>query len=149
MKYLLRRGLLLLLVVVSACSSGTGSKTMPQRRPQGTGGSPRAWTDVTPAKLSSMLAAKDFFLVNVHVPYEGQLPKTDAFIPFDQIGSRLRELPGKADKIVLYCRSGRMSQLAVESLAAAGYSNLYQLQGGFNAWRAAGLPFIVGSVPAG
>lgn len=143
MKYL-RGGLLLTLIITSACGADLGSKAVQERPASGAGASPRSWTDVSPARLSAMLADKDFFLVNVHVPSEGELPKTDALIPFDRIESRLDDLPGKQDRIVLYCRTGRMSKIALESLAEAGYSNLFQLEGGFEAWRTAGLPFAIG-----
>ncbi len=36
-----------------------------------------------------MLEKKDFFFVNVHIPYEGALAKTDAFIPYNEIEKNL------------------------------------------------------------
>ena len=38
------------------------------------------------------------------------------------------------------CKSGRRSALACEQLAAAGYTDLGNVVGGFDAWLAAGLP---------
>lgn len=85
---------------------------------------------------------KDFTLVNVHIPYDGEIPKTDLFIPYNKISGHLNELPAKDKKIVLYCRSDRMSTIAAKELANAGYSNLYNLKGGMNAWEAAGYQLI-------
>ena len=65
---------------------------------------------LTAAQLATMLAKKDFFLVNVHIPYEGEIAKTDAFIDYDTIVDHLDKLPkDKNASIVLYCRSGRMT----------------------------------------
>jgi len=101
------------------------------------------YTDVIPRELNTMLEDKDFFFVNVHVPYEGELPRTDAFIPFDQIADFLDEFPeDKGSKIVLYCRSGSMSATAARDLVQLGYTNIYNLDGGFRAWSAAGYEFI-------
>src|SRR3972149_4780221 len=36
---------------------------------------------------------QNFFLVNVHTPYEGEMEKTDAFIKFDEIDKNLDKLP--------------------------------------------------------
>ena len=41
-----------------------------------------------------------------------------------------------------YCRSDRMSRIAAEAWAEAGYTNLYNLDGGFAAWKAAGYPLL-------
>jgi rhodanese-related sulfurtransferase len=96
------------------------------------------YVDVTVEQLAGLLDQKDFTLVNVHIPYEGELPQTDLFIPFDKIEDHLAQLPAKDAPIVLYCRSGRMSTDAAEVLVDLGYTNVYELDGGFNAWAAAG-----------
>ena len=48
---------------------------------------------LTPAQLHDLKASNDIYLVNVHVPYEGEIPGTDAFIPYTEISGRLDELP--------------------------------------------------------
>lgn len=101
------------------------------------------YTDILPQKLKTMLEGKDFFFVNVHVPYEGEIPDTDAFIPFDQVHDSIDEFPQDTGaKIVVYCRSGSMSTKAANDLARLGYTNVYNLDGGFRAWSAAGYDFI-------
>lgn len=103
-----------------------------------------AYTNVTPARLKHMLAAKDFLFVNVHIPYEGEIVPTDAFIPYDEVErNRSKFPPDKGAKIFLYCRSGRMSAIAAEKLVQLGYANVWNLQGGMVAWEEAGLPVVI------
>ncbi len=95
--------------------------------------------DIESATLIRMLKNKDFSLVNVHIPYGGELANTDAFIPYDTIGQNIGKLPSdKNAKIVLYCRSGSMSTVAAKELVSLGYTNVYNLTGGMNAWEKSG-----------
>jgi rhodanese-related sulfurtransferase len=106
-------------------------------------GSAKGFTDITVADLSTMLESKDFLFVNTHIPYEGEIAGTDAFVPYNELELYADQLPAdKGSKIVLYCRSGRMSEIAATALAEQGYSNVYELDGGMIAWEEAGLPLI-------
>ena len=100
-----------------------------------------SYTDVSVTQLKAMLDKKDFAFINVHIPYEGEIAKTDAFVPYNDIEKNLDKLPAdKNAKIVLYCRSGRMSTLAAETLVRLGYTNVWNVEGGMVAWETLGLP---------
>jgi rhodanese-related sulfurtransferase len=100
------------------------------------------YADITVGQLVELAEKEDVTLVNVHIPYEGELPDTDLFIAYDEIAGHLDELPAKDAPIVLYCRSGSMSTSAAQELAELGYSNVLEVDGGFNAWKAAGYELL-------
>ena len=121
-------------LILTACQS----KTVAGETITVAGGS---YQNITPDELNSMSEDKDFVFVNVHIPFAGNISNTDLSIPYDQISTPeyLNQLPtDKNAKIVLYCRSGRMSEIAATELVALGYSNIWNLDGGMVAWEQAG-----------
>lgn len=106
-------------------------------------GSEQDFAILKSADLAVMLQKKDFLFINVHVPYEGEIANTDVFIPYDKIADKLDKLPKeKGAKIVLYCRSGRMSETAARALIQLGYERVSHLAGGMNDWKQSGYQII-------
>lgn len=62
-------------------------------------------------------------------------------IPFSQLKDRVGEIKAAKDKpLVVYCARGQRSLMAGGVLKSAGFTHLYNLNGGFKAWAEAGLP---------
>jgi rhodanese-related sulfurtransferase len=102
-----------------------------------------SYRNILSEQLWAMLQKKDFVLINVHIPYEGELPYTDAFIPYNEIDRNLGKLPPDNNaKIVLYCRSARMSTIAAETLVRMGYTNIWNLNEGMADWKKKGFPLL-------
>jgi phage shock protein E len=103
-----------------------------------------SYKNISAQELNTMLKEKDFIFINVHIPFAGLITDTDLSIPYDEIGlpENLSQLPiDKNAKIVLYCRSGRMSEIAAEELVSLGYTNIWNLTGGMVDWAQAGFDF--------
>ena len=97
-----------------------------------------AISQLSAERFNEAVAAEEAFVVNVHVPYEGEIDGTDAFIAFDHIESSA-ELPvDLSQPIRLYCKSGRMSQIAGITLVQMGYTEVAHLVGGMDAWTESG-----------
>ncbi|MBM2832328.1 MAG: Rhodanese domain protein [Dehalococcoidia bacterium] len=136
---------LLLLMTIAAIAMSTAcgqadAGAPPDQDVRVDGGSYR---DIAPIKLREMLEKKDFTLVNVHIPYEGEITGTDLFVPYNQIEQNITRLPAdKGARIVLYCRSGSMSTTASKTLVRMGFTNVSNLAGGMIEWKRQGYPVI-------
>lgn len=99
---------------------------------------PEGYEAVDAETFAARLHNGDPFVVNVHVPFAGEIEGTDEHIPSDRVATSAA-LPGAMDaEILVYCRTGSMSTDAAEAFVARGYTNVSVLRGGMDAWREAG-----------
>ena len=95
---------------------------------------------VSVQELQTMLEGKDFIMINVHTPWQGDIPQTDLRIAYDQIKQNMEQLPAEKEaKIIVYCLTSGMAKKAVATLLGEGYTNIWMLEGGTTAWEEAGL----------
>ena len=92
--------------------------------------------------FEARLADPDAVLVNVHVPDEGSIIGTDLSIPFDQLVGNASLPRDRGEPVLLYCRSGRMSEIAADALVEQGYTDIVQLEGGMDAWVTSGRTLV-------
>lgn len=135
----------LVLILGSACGSdgddrsaakGTESTPTQASQPQ------EAFARLDPAAFADRMQDNGAVVINVHIPYEGELDQTDEFIPYDKILDDPKLPRDKSSEILLYCRSGRMSEEAGIALHSAGYTNVSHLEGGMRGWEAAGRQLV-------
>jgi adenylyltransferase/sulfurtransferase len=76
----------------------------------------------------------DFLLVDVREQHEFDAANLSGeLIPLGTIATRMDELD-KGAHIVVHCRSGARSAKAVGVMRQAGFSNVWNVQGGILAW---------------
>src|SRR5438046_2196669 len=76
-----------------------------------------------------------FELIDVREPFEYEIARIDGakLIPLGEIADRTDELQ-REQPIVVHCHSGKRSAQAVRLLQQRGFSNVYNLEGGIDAW---------------
>jgi len=72
--------------------------------------------------------------VRTNKEYEqGHIPGS-VHVQLSEIGDKVKKL--KKDKeLVVYCQNGSRGVWAIKRLMGMGYKNLYNLKGGYNAWK--------------
>jgi phage shock protein E len=97
--------------------------------------------DVDAATAASLRTRDDVVILDVREQDEwnaGRIPGA-LFIPMGEIPARIQEIP--TDKtVIVQCRSGNRSSQVTDYLLKQGMTNVHNLDGGINAWQAAGLP---------
>lgn len=133
----------LLILTISGCRSA--ETATPQSTP--TTLSNATYQTLTIDAFADILAneSASYTVVNVHIPYEGEVENTDLDIAYNDVEALTAALPNTSAPIILYCRSGRMSAEAAQVLAELGYSQVWDVPGGMNAWTASGRELLVRS----
>lgn len=128
---------LLMLLIVAACSSSANPQPGPTPSLENR---PGVYQTLTIDEFAGIVSnqADAYTIINVHIPYEGEVPNTDAFVPYNDLDALTSALPDKNAPIVLYCRSGRMSEEASRALVERGYTQVWDVPGGMIAWQDGG-----------
>ena len=104
-------------------------------------------SSIAPASADSLIHGevknKNFRLVDVRTPEEfaqGHLAGA-ALVDFKSptFADEIAKLPREA-KILIYCRSGHRSGIALQQMQSMGFKDVRDIGGGINAWMSAGLP---------
>ncbi len=97
---------------------------------------------IAPKEAATMQANNQAIILDVRELNEWQEQHIAGVIhiPLSQLQDRLPELSRyKNSPIITQCRSGKRSAQAQEALQSAGFSEVYNLNGGLNAWLKDGL----------
>lgn len=103
---------------------------------------------MAPGAIASLLREQPTLrLLDVRTPGEFESAHIPGAynVPLDTLAEHRREIRNVSDApIVLICQSGQRACKADDALRAAGLSNLHVLEGGMNAWLAAGFEAVRG-----
>jgi rhodanese-related sulfurtransferase len=96
---------------------------------------------LSPQVANERVSSGELKIVDVREPWEyarDHIPSA-TLTPLGQIIARPQETV-TADNVVFVCEVGQRSAVAAELAAAAGMQHVFNLEGGMQAWRNAGLP---------
>lgn len=132
---------ILLLLVLAACNSAPAASPTATVSPSPT---PGGYQTLTIDAFADILAKNksQYKVVNVHIPYEGEIEGTDSQVAYNNLDALMSALPDRDAQIILYCRSGSMSAIASRALAEKGYTRVFDVPGGMVAWEASGRKLI-------
>ena len=110
---------------------------MPQQTPD------EPFGRLSPQELQQRVDANEMKVVDVREPWEyakDHIPGS-TLIPLGQMIARpVEALAGTTNHVAFVCEVGQRSGVAAELAAASGLGDVYNLEGGMQAWRGAGLP---------
>ncbi len=111
---------------------------------------PDGFGTIAPMAMKEKMGASKVFVVDIREASEiasAGYVEGAVNIPIRAFIKNLDKLPAKDEPIIVMCGSGHRSALEMEALQLLGYTNVKSLAGGFNAWKAANLPFAIGKAP--
>ncbi len=140
-----------LLLVSTACgSSDQGSATTTVESGPATSAAvsttatePTYTTVDVQTAYEQLSANEEAQLVDVREPAEWEstgVPQGALLIPLGEIEQRAPAELAKERPVYVICRSGNRSRTASQTLIGLGYTEVYNVDGGIQAWISAGLP---------
>lgn len=99
--------------------------------------------DVDTLGVTRLINAGNPLLLDLREPkeFDGRTLPNAVHVPLSQLASRSAELAKYVSRpVVAFCDRGQRSRAAAAVLAKQGFTEIYNLSGGFKAWRDAGLP---------
>ena len=107
----------------------------------------RPYKALRPAELTALINRENALVVDLSASGDfekGHIPGSKSVQPsqFDPESKLLA--PAKALPVVAVCRTGQASADAAKRLKAAGFAQVYWLDGGIAAWQQAELPLVKG-----
>ena len=134
--------LLVLLTVIAVALAACGSDE-PEAPAPTQAAAPGTFTTVDVRQAHDALSASDdAIIVDVRTAQawtQTGIPTGATLITLDDIEQRASELP-KDRPIYLICNSGNRSRVAAEALVRRGFTSVYNVDGGIQAWLRADLP---------
>lgn len=104
---------------------------------------PGKFEHVSPLEMKVLVKENPGIILDVRTPQETAqgVIKDAVIIDFngDDFSEKLTELE-KGKPVYVYCASGRRSSNTAEMLIQAGYTEVYNLDGGIQSWKASSLP---------
>lgn len=95
-----------------------------------------AYQNISAEQAKQLYTQPDYLLLDVRSPAEiseRSIP-CSLNIPLQEIEQRLSEIPSDK-KLLVICRSGNRSRQAIQILSKHGYQELFNIEGGINAWK--------------
>jgi rhodanese-related sulfurtransferase len=141
------RWILLVLLAVLALAlvacDGDGYDRQEDPAPTQAAAAPGTFTTVDVRQAHDALSnGNDAIIVDVRTAQEWAqtgVPVGATLIPLDEIAQRAGELP-QDRPIYLICNSGNRSRVAADALVERGFTSVYNVDGGIQAWLRAELP---------
>jgi len=97
----------------------------------------------TPQDVSDAYDRDEIVLIDVRSPDEYAVERVDGALLAPITTFNPAKLPSQDGKrIVFYCGGGGRSRRAAEQTLAAGPERIAHMEGGFGAWKNAGLPYL-------
>jgi phage shock protein E len=124
--------LLMAVIALSGCSGGQSQATVEH---------------LDPEAYATAVEQQDAVLLDVRTPAEFQSGHLVGAVNLDfegpQFATQLEQLD-KEQAYAVYCQSGNRSGQALEQMADAGFTDVYDLAGGIQAWQSSGGEIVVG-----